>query len=74
MFATTALLVLIIDRFACFLQIYRLVLQGQVDKVLSLLSRSVAAHTEGFQSMRDLLRKMPVSHVSDLLFISLQKY
>ena len=45
-------------------QIYRLVLQGQIDKVRSLLSHNTAAQMEPFRCMDEVLRRMPVSHVS----------
>ncbi|XP_052766096.1 nuclear pore complex protein Nup85-like isoform X1 [Mya arenaria] len=40
--------------------IYRLVLQGQLDKVRILLSHNAAARTDAFLSMDEVLRKMPI--------------
>ncbi|XP_060601817.1 nuclear pore complex protein Nup85-like [Ruditapes philippinarum] len=40
--------------------IYRLVLQGQLDKVRYLLSKHSSFKTDAFQSIDDVLRKMPL--------------
>jgi len=47
-------------------QIYRLLLQGQVDKVRQLLSHNPAARTDAFTSMDDCLRRMPFYNVSNV--------
>ncbi|KAL3876599.1 hypothetical protein ACJMK2_034424 [Sinanodonta woodiana] len=40
--------------------IYRLILQGEVEKVRSLLARHSAKQTDSFQSIEELLKKMPL--------------
>ena len=47
-----------------YLQVYRLVLQGQIDKVRGLLSHNSAANTEAFRSIDEVIRKMPLYNVS----------
>ena len=54
------------------LQIYRLLLQGNLDKVQYLLSLNAAFRTDAFQNMNDVLRKMPVFNVSQNLCASFQ--
>lgn len=40
--------------------VYRLVLQGQIDHARRLLSKHTAAYSDNFQSIDDLLKRMPI--------------